>query len=235
MYLPLIDTKPSDPLTMMTAAIKSMELTEWTRQAHTLVTCDQHLYKVLVHIKWEFPEKLKNLIPRLGEMHFLMSFIGCCGTLMTNLGLSDLLRSAFGSADKMLSGKNFPQNLSALRMVVEELLRGSIDDMIKFDDLTAFLQKLREQSPTSKLWVDNLIRPVFYMLFVRAEREGDWPIHLYVVSIMIPYFFAAGHQNYARYGLSYLHDMKKLAAPILNKFMQGERVTRHHRGLWNGI
>ena len=106
---------------------------------------------------------------------------------MTNLGLSDLLRSAFGSADKMLSGKNFPQNLSALRMVVEELLRGSIDDMIKFDDLTAFLQKLREQSPTSKLWVDNLIRPVFYTLFVRAEREGDWPIHLYVVSIMITF------------------------------------------------
>ena len=57
---------------------------------------------------------------------------------MTSSGLSDLLRLAFGSINKMLSSKNFPPDLMALRMVVEELLLGSIDDMIKFDDLTAF-------------------------------------------------------------------------------------------------
>ena len=121
-------------------------------------------------------------------------------------------------------------------MVAQELLRGSIDDMIKFDDITAFLQTLREQNLTIKLWLDNLIRTVFYMmLFVRAEREDDWPLRLYVVSMMIPYFFAAGHQNYTRYSLYYLYDMKKLPAPISNKFMQGEQVARHHKGLWNGI
>ena len=130
-----------------------------------------------------FPEKLENLIPRLGRMHLLMSFVGCFGTLMTNSGLSDLLRSAFGSVDKMLSGKNVPQSLRALRMVVEELLHGSINDMTKFDGLTTFLQTLREQSPTSTLWVDNLIRHVYYMmLFFRAESEGDSPLHLYLVS-----------------------------------------------------
>ena len=67
-------------------------------------------------------------------------------------------------------------------MVVGELLRGSIDDLIKSDYLTAFSKTLREQSPASKLWVDNLIRPVFYMmLFVRAEREGDLLLYLYAV------------------------------------------------------
>ena len=123
-------------------------------------------------------EKLKSQIPRLGGMHLLMSFIGCCGTVMTNSGLSDFLRSAFGSADKMLSGKNFPQSLRALRMVVEELLHGSFDDMTKFVGLTTFLQTLKEQSPTSTLLIDNVIRHVYYMLlFVRAEREGDWSLH----------------------------------------------------------
>ena len=67
-------------------------------------------------------------------------------------------------------------------------------------------------------------------LFVRAEKEGDWPLYLYVVSKMIPYFFAAGHQNYARYGLYYLHDIKKLPALILNEFMQGEHIARHYKG-----
>ena len=45
MYLPLIDTKPLDPSTMMTAAIKAMKLTEWAGKAHILVTCNQQLYK----------------------------------------------------------------------------------------------------------------------------------------------------------------------------------------------
>ena len=30
---------------------------------------------------------------------------------------------------------------------------------------------------------------------IRAEREADWPLHLHVVKEMLPYIFAAGHQN----------------------------------------
>ena len=37
--------------------------------------------------------------------------------------LSDLLKSAFGGVEKMLSGKNFPQNTRALRICVKEILR----------------------------------------------------------------------------------------------------------------
>ena len=58
------------------------------------------------------------------------------------------------------------------------------------------------------------------MLVVRSEREGDWPLYLYVVSNMIPYFLVAAHQNYVLYGLYYLHDLKKLPASISNKFIQ---------------
>ena len=47
--------------------------------------------------------------------------------------------------------------------------------------------------------------------FVRAEREADWPLHLWAVKEMPPYFFAAGHCNYARYDTYYLHSMEKLS------------------------
>ena len=71
------------------------------------------------------------------------------------------------------------------------------------------LNTVAAKSKTSKLWIDGLIKPVFLMMrFVRAEREGEWPLHLSAVSDMIPYFFAAGHQNYARYGLYYLRSME---------------------------
>ena len=73
------------------------------------------------------------------------------------------------------------------------------------------------------------------MAFVRAEREGEWALHLWAVSQMVPYFYAAGHINYARYGLVYLRSMEKLEGGILDRFMRGEHVTRHQRGLWNGM
>ena len=100
----------------------------------------------------------------------------------------------------------------AMRMVVGELLHGSIDDMIEFVHLTPFLQTLTEQNPTSKLSEYHLIIPVFFVILsVLEEREGDSPLHLNIVSKMVPWFLAASHQNYARYALYYLHDVKKLA------------------------
>ena len=52
---------------------------------------------------------------------------------------------------------------------------------------------------------------------------------------MMPYFFASGHMNYARYGICYLRTMHKLPKCILEAFMRGEHVMRHQDGIWNGI
>ena len=73
------------------------------------------------------------------------------------------------------------------------------------------------------------------MMFVWAEREGDWPLHLEAFKQMIPYFFASGHVHYARYSMCYLHSMEALPDEVLAWFMKGEHVMRHQRGLWNGI
>ena len=54
----------------------------------------------------------------LKGMHLLMSFIRFIGNLMANSGLEDILTAAFGGVVKMLTGKKFPQNFRALRMVL---------------------------------------------------------------------------------------------------------------------
>ena len=58
------------------------------------------------------------------------------------------------------------------------------------------------QSKTTQLWVENLVKPIFIM--IRAEREADWPLHLWAVKEMLPFFLAAGHCNYARYATYYI-------------------------------
>ena len=64
-----------------------------------------------------------------------MSFIGCIGSLMAKSGLAQLLKSAFGGVEKMLTGKKFPQNFRALHLVAEELLRDIFkEDISKYND-----------------------------------------------------------------------------------------------------
>jgi len=31
------------------------------------------------------------------------------------------------------------------------------------------------------------------MVYVRAERKADWPLHIRAMKFMMPYFFATGH------------------------------------------
>ena len=104
------------------------------------------------------------------------------------------------------------------------------------NELTQFLISKSNESKTARLWFKCLIKPVFIMMiFVRAEREGDWPLHLFAVEKMLPYFFASGHVNYACYGLYYLRSMQRLHPDIMKKFMAGEHVMHHQDGLWNGV
>ena len=174
------------------------------------------------------------MIPRLGGMHWLMSFIGCVGVLMENSGLVPWLQSAFASVPKMMTGKKFPMNIRALRFAVMELLKGFIDDVYSYQNLEKRIEYVAQKSMIDEHWINNLIRPVFLMmLFVRAEREGEFPLHLYACRQMIPYFFAAGHVNYARYGLCHLLSMSRLLPTILDQFLKGEHVLRHREGIWN--
>ncbi len=49
------------------------------------------------------------------------------------------------------------------------------------------------ESRTGRLWINYLEQVSLLRLFIRAERTGDWDLHLYCVSRMIPFFHAAGH------------------------------------------
>jgi len=49
------------------------------------------------------------------------------------------------------------------------------------------LESTVNESHTAKLWLNCLIKPVLLcMEFIRAEREGDWALHLLAVKQMLP-------------------------------------------------
>ena len=202
-YSPLIHMVPSDPSTIMTAMIASRRITKHTGQSMTVFTADQQLYREAVNVVWVCPELSDDFVLRLGGMHTTMSFVGSVGAPMGNSGLEEVLKAAFGGVTRMLTGKNFPQNTRVLRMVADELLRPLISRVDTHEDLVSLLEKEATKSRTAKVWVENPVIPVLIMMiYVRAEREAEWSLHLWSMQQMIPYFFAAGHVNYARTGMA---------------------------------
>jgi len=58
---------------------------------------------------------------------------------------------------------------------------------------------------------DEYIRMVMMLLqFVKAERTGNWRLHLAAASCMTSYFLAHDQHNYSRWLPVYLADMEQL-------------------------
>ena len=104
-------------------------------------------------------------------------------------------------------------------------------------ELISLLKETHKESKTAQVWIKNFLQPLFIVLrFIRAEREGEWLLHLATVREMIPYFFAAGHEHYARHATSYLLEMEALPpGGPKDRFMNGEFTTRLTEALWNNI
>ena len=128
MYMHLIDMTTVDHSTMMTALIEANRHTSEAGQEFTIFTCDQQLYRVSLQVILAYPEQFSNVILRLGGMHMLMSFVGAVGSLMEESGLVEVMNAGFSGVEKMLNGKKFPQNVRALRIIVDEILRKVIQD-----------------------------------------------------------------------------------------------------------
>ena len=97
-----------------------------------------------------------GLYARLEGMYMLMNFAGSVGKLMQETGLYKILGSAFGSVQKIMSAKLYPQNVRALRMVAEVFLAKHINAQDTHQDLENFLQSVSEKSPTPKQFDKSL-------------------------------------------------------------------------------
>ena len=96
-----------------------------------------------------------------------------------------------------------------------------------------------ERSRTAKLWKQYFDQVQIIRLFIRAERTGDWKLHLYSVQQMLPHFHAAGHFPYAKSTQLYLQQMSELESKMRpDDFKQftsdGFFTVRRTDKLWAG-
>ncbi len=98
------------------------------------------------------------------------------------------------------------------------------------------LKEKQEQTRTGKLWVMFMKFITISMMFIRAERTGNWSLHLKASQEMLPYFAAAGHNNYTKYCRLYLQDSQNLCECLKQPMEDGKfTVRRNEKLFWSGI
>ena len=74
--------------------------------------------------------------------------------------------------------------------------------------------------------------------FIKAERTGNWELHLKVMKDMLPFFAAAGHNLYLKSGYIYLQQMTELQKTnpeVYHHFTMGNHVVRRTEKIWAGL
>ncbi len=73
------------------------------------------------------------------------------------------------------------------------------------------------------------------LMFTRAQREGNWDLHVYSFKRMLPFFVHYNHTNYSRWGTVYIAEMAKLPQEVLTEFQKGNFVIKGSSGKFNQV
>jgi hypothetical protein len=105
--------------------------------------------------------------------------------------------------------------------------------------LQKYKELLAERSPTAKLWLQYIEYVETLKVFIRAERTGDWNLHLVAITKMLNLFAATGHINYAKSARLYLQLMLELRTDypwLYHCFQeQGFHTVRRSNRFWAGL
>ena len=80
------------------------------------------------------------------------------------------------------------------------------------------LKFTRDANRTGKLWIQFMDFASIARMLIRAERTGDWNLHIHASEQMLLFFAAARHNNYLTLVLLYLPDIKNLCTCLKSKY-----------------
>ena len=119
-----------------------------------------------------------------------------------------------------------------------------VEEVLSSKALWRIMDKLTEEKHsmenhrTAKLWLQYMEMIGILRMFIKAERTGDWALHLQTIQAMLPYFAAAGHNLYVKSAHMYLQTMLELPEThpdIHSSFLNGPHVIRRSERYWAGL
>ena len=139
--------------------------------------------------------------------------------------------------DDLEKAKVLYEKLLADEISLEEVCSADVFGKLS-EELGNKKESLMEHNRTAALWMQYMRMIDLLKTFIKAERTGNWNLHLQAVRDMLPYFAAAGHNLYAKSAYVYLQimeDLKEKHPDIHQKFQDGLHVVRRSDRYWAGL
>lgn len=76
--------------------------------------------------------------------------------------------------------------------------------------MSEFIETRRSSSSLAHFWLNYMDAVEVMLSFIRADRSGDWKLHLATTAAMLPVMNAYDRTNYSRWIPVYLSDMISL-------------------------
>ena len=143
---------------------------------------------------------------------------------------------------------NFFQNddLQKLAVLYDDLdqVTKSADEINTNESLQNLIHLCEEErlklstNRTACLWFQYMDMVSLIQRFIRAERTGDWLLHLDSLQKMLPFFASSGHNLYLKSAYIYLQNMLCLHdtnPEVYNAFKTGQHVIRRSEHNWAGL
>ena len=117
----------------------------------------------------------------------------------------------------------------------------NLESYIQNQNLTDLLNQFDAFMSTSKnyaFWLSYMKMVETLLNFIRAEREGNWQLHLESFAVLLPWLVVYDHNNYSMWGPVYLTEMKSLektAPEIYAEFQAGNFVIKRSKNLFNQV
>ena len=105
------------------------------------------------------------------------------------------------------------------------------------NDLQQYFDK-HMSNPTFAFWKQYIDMVSTVLLYIRADRAGDWNVHLLIFKEMLPLMMLYDNVTYARWGTVYLLDMLQVenrAQEVHAEFIAGNYVVKETAGSFNQI
>ncbi|GFR67848.1 hypothetical protein ElyMa_003717500 [Elysia marginata] len=91
---------------------------------------------------------------------------------------------------------------------------------------------------TAKIWLQYLQMLDILRKFLRAERTGNWHLHLMTMREMLPFLVASNHELYTESVYIYLQQMQVLPLDhpeVYERFCKGQYFIRRSGRFWAGL
>ena len=181
-----------------------------------------------IKLCWNYPERFKNVLIRLGDFHFLKENFNVIGKIVERSRFDDTAFQAgacsSGSLNDVLSGSHYNRSWLVHSTFSEALERLLYDRFVEelaandpnsdhsdnvtevkshIDEYKEFQQRIRNgefgKTPMFWLCLDLDLMHVQHLAHLSIQ-ENDFEVRLKCWQYFLPFYFALNRTNYSRYG-----------------------------------